>query len=119
MNRRALLTATFAVLGAKSIDKAVALAFEELDVNERYAVWLCTGTDDGKPVADAVLDCIPELVERGHLKRYELPENHWARSAWGVTHYHKATTKGRRTLDRMGFDSDRDAYMKTGSTEVA
>jgi hypothetical protein len=110
MNRRSLLTAAFAVAGAKSIDKAVAVAFEELDENERYAVWLCTGTDDGIPVADAVLDCLPSLVERGHLVRIDLAEGHWAREQ-GQTHYFEATKKGRRTLDRMGFDSDRDAWV--------
>lgn len=111
MNRRSLLTAAAAVLGAKSIDKAVALAFEELTENERYVVWLCTGTDDGTPVAEEMLACIPDLVDRGHLKRYELAEDHWRRREWGQTCYHLATAKGRRTLDRMGFDSDRDAWV--------
>lgn len=115
MNRRALLTAAFAVAGAGAIDKAAAHLFEELTADERVAVWLCTGTDDGKPVLDQVLDTIPGLAERGYLVRHELPKDHWARSAWGVTHYHVATAKGRRTLARMGYDNDRDAYVETPS----
>lgn len=111
MNRRALLTAAAAVAGGKAIDKAVSLAFEELDENERYAVWLCTGTDDGEPVAEAVIATVPGLVERGHIQCIELAEDHWMRREWGRTSYHVATPKGRRTLDRMGFDSDRNAYV--------
>lgn len=107
MNRRALMTAGFAVAGAKAIDKSVAWLFQELDANERYAVWLCTGTADGTPVADEVIACLPGLIDRGYLVRYELPEDHWT----GMSCYHKATAKGRRALDRMGFDSDRDAYV--------
>lgn len=107
MNRRDLLTAGAAIAGARSIDKATAWIFLELDEHERYAVWLASGYYDRTPIDDETYARIPGLIRRGHLVEVPVPDGHWLRDD-GLTSMVMATAKGKRTLDRMGFASKRE-----------
>jgi hypothetical protein len=113
MNRRDLLSAAALTVGAGALTKATSWLVPELDEYEVWMVWAATGTwaEEHQAIYDADYDNysarIAGLVDRGLLVWRDVPEDHWMRTDHDVRRVLIASERGKATLDRMGFESDR------------